>query len=95
MLARRRPYFHAIEDAARDVEHAGDAMAAGRSAAILGMRCSHCHIESRARVTFTDSPRPAAPARAGQMSGHHRAAVQMWEGSSARTPSAGWLVRKR
>jgi cytochrome c553 len=80
-LATWQPYFAAIRDAARQVDAAGDVIAASRVTAQLGRQCARCHEAIAARVAFPVEPPPAGDAKLViQMLGHQWAAAQMWQG---------------
>ncbi|CAN5899043.1 hypothetical protein BH11MYX2_BH11MYX2_11100 [soil metagenome] len=80
-LAVWQPYIVDIRNAARQVESAGDVIAAAHTMGTLGMKCAQCHVAIKARVKFPEQPRPSDdPKLAPQMLGHQWAAVQMWEG---------------
>jgi hypothetical protein len=80
-LPEWRPYIDDIREMARQIEFATTTIAAARSATILGLRCAHCHLAIKARVTIPLEPRPPVDQQlALQMRSHQWAAVQMWTG---------------
>jgi hypothetical protein len=95
VVADFRPYFEGIVQAARDIDASKDLVAAAYATGRLGGRCARCHAVTNARIVLAkDSPPPDDQRLAAQMTSHHWAATQMWEGLVARS-DARWIAGAR
>lgn len=81
VLAKWKPFFGAVQDAARPLAEAKDPVAAGRLVAEVGRRCANCHEATKAKIPLEQLAQPKPDQRlATQMIRHQWAAQRMWEG---------------
>ena len=81
VLAKWKPFFEAVRDAARPLAEAKDPIAAGKLVAEVGRRCANCHEATKARIPLEQLAEPKPDQHlATQMIRHQWAATRMWEG---------------